>query len=233
MIAAVGFLTVFGGPRQPDDRTFLWFPLVGAAIGLALSGVWWSAEQLWSAPVAAAVVVAADLLITGMLHLDGLADSADGLLPHMDRERRLEVMRQPDTGAFALGLVPAVLLLRWSALLATDQIEPLSLVAIWAVSRTLIAAIPSLLPYARTTGLASDFIGGRGAWTLMALLPAVALAVAIDGLAGVAAVGVAVLAALLVIGLAQRRLGGFTGDVLGAVVIVTETAALLALAAAP
>src|SRR5829696_7389425 len=104
MLDALGFLTVAGRSRPPTRRVL----------------VWCGAANVWPAPVAAAIVVAADLGITGLLHIDGLADSADGLLPHLDRERRLAVMATPDVGAFGVAVVAAVLLLRFAALASTD-----------------------------------------------------------------------------------------------------------------
>ena len=83
MRRAVAFLTCLGGPAVPDARTLSWFPVVGAALGLVVGGAWWGAEQLWPPAVAAALVVALDLALTGLLHLDGLVDSADGLLPQV------------------------------------------------------------------------------------------------------------------------------------------------------
>ncbi len=123
MLSALGFLTVLGGARVPDARTMRWFPVVGAGIGGTLALVWVGATQLWPPAIAAALVIAADLALTGMLHLDGLADTADGLLAHLSPERRLEVMRRPDVGAFALAVVPTMLLVRWAAL-ATDLVDP-------------------------------------------------------------------------------------------------------------
>ena len=96
---AVAFLTPLGGARAPSSDALRWFPVIGLGLGLALGGIWWGAGRLWPAPVAAALVVAADLGLTGLLHVDGLTDSADGLLPPLDRERRLEVMAAPDVGA--------------------------------------------------------------------------------------------------------------------------------------
>ena len=116
MRRALAFLTPLFGASEPRPETLTWFPFAGAALGLVLGAVWWGAERIWPAAVAAAIVVAADLALTGLLHVDGLADSADGLLPHLDRERRLEVMAAPDVGAFGVAAVVAVLLLRWAAL---------------------------------------------------------------------------------------------------------------------
>lgn len=220
---AIAFLTPVGGAATPSPKALPWFPVVGAGIGAALGGVWWVAGELWPPVVAAAVVVAADLALTGLLHLDGLADSADGLLPHLPRERRLDVMAAPDVGAFGVGVAGAVLLLRWSAL-AVLRPDPALLAGLWCGSRTLMATVATTVPYARDEGLATAFLGGPLTWPI-----AVVGAVIAGVLAGVAAVGV--LAGLLVVALAKRRVGGFTGDVLGAAGVVGETAGLLVAAA--
>src|SRR5438128_11964309 len=137
---ALSFLTPIGGAAAPSPRALPWFPAVGAAIGAALGGVWWVSNEIWPPLVAAAVVVAADLALTGLLHLDGLADSADGLLPHLPRQRRLEVMTAPDVGAFGVGVSAATLLLRWSALAALRP-NPALLAGLWCGSRTLMATV--------------------------------------------------------------------------------------------
>lgn len=232
MLSAIGFLTVFGGARTPDRTTFLFFPLVGALIGGALAGVWVVSVEVWSPGIAAVLVVAADLAITGMLHADGLADSADGLLPHLARERRLAVMAAPDVGAFALAVVPVVLLARWAAL-ASDLVEPLSLVAVWTASRTVLAVVPALVPYARDRGLASTMAPGARPWITLWLVPAAGVLAVAQGPTGLVALAVLLGGAAGVVALAHRRVGGYTGDVLGACAVLAETAALLALAARP
>lgn len=230
MLSALAFLTVVGGARVPDRRTLRWFPVVGAGIGGALALVWTGGRELWPAGVAAALVLAVDLALTGVLHVDGLADTADGLLPHLERDRRLAVMRGPEVGAFALAVVPTVLLTRW-ATLATGLVEPLALVGLWAASRTAMAVVPALVPYARAGGLASPFLDGARRRVALWLVPAGAvLAVAHGGL-GLVALAAGLAAGALVVLTARRRLGGFTGDVLGAAGVLTETAALVALAA--
>ena len=224
MRRALAFLTPLFGASEPRPRTLAWFPFAGAALGLVLGAVWWGAERVWPAAVAAAIVVAADLALTGLLHVDGLADSADGLLPHLDRARRLEVMAAPDVGAFGVAAVVAVLLLRWAAL-ATTAPSPLLLGGLWCASRTAMAVAARKVPYARPGGLASAFLGGRTLSTaLIGAVLATGLAFAGPGVTGIAAVaGVVVLA--------RRRLGGFTGDVLGASGMVGETTGLLVAAA--
>ena len=231
MRRALAFLTPLFGASEPRPRTLVWFPFAGAALGLVLGAVWWGAERVWPAAVAAAIVVAADLALTGLLHVDGLADSADGLLPHLDRARRLEVMAAPDVGAFGVAAVGAVLLLRWAAL-ATTAPSPLLLGGLWCASRTAMAVAARKVPYARPGGLASAFLGGRTLSTaLIGAVLATGLAFAGPGVAGIAAVAGVVAGAAGVIAIARRRIGGFTGDVLGASGVVGETTGLLVAAA--
>lgn len=228
MLSAVAFLTVVGRGHAPDETTLRWFPFVGAALGGLLALVWIGGTEIWSPAVAAVLVVAVDLAVTGLLHVDGLADSADGLLPHLERDRRLAVLREPDVGAFALAVVPVVLLARWVAL-AGDLVEPEALVAVWIASRTLMAVIPALVPYARPEGLASPFLGGARRWFVAWLAPVAVLLAAAHQLVGLAAIAVGLLAAAGVVALARRRVGGFTGDVLGATAVVFETVTLIVL----
>jgi adenosylcobinamide-GDP ribazoletransferase len=230
--SAVAFLTVLGRSREPGPRTLDWFPVVGALLGLALGGLWWLVDRAWAAPVGAAIVVAADLGLTGMLHLDGVVDSADGLLPPLGRARRLEVMADPSAGAFGVGTAAVLLLMRWAALSA---IRPgvLLLAGLWCLSRTLGSAVARLRPYARTGGGLADGLSGPAsvAPLLSGIVAAAALAAAWRTGAGLAAVGAGALAAGLVVLLAERRIGGYTGDVLGAGIFVAETAGLVVAAA--
>jgi adenosylcobinamide-GDP ribazoletransferase len=233
VIEALGFLTVLGRAERPTPATLRWFPLAGLLIGAAVGLVWWLAGQAWSAGVAAALALVADLAVTGLLHLDGLADSADGLLPHLPRERRLTVMAEPGVGAFATAAVGAALLLRWSAL-AAHAPDVLLLAALWCGSRTLMAATVGTLPYARAEGgLVTTFQGQGDGWVLALLGGAGALVVggAADGVGGVVAVLGALAAGIGVLALGRRQLGGYTGDVLGAAGVVAETVGLVLAAA--
>lgn len=228
---ALAFLTCVGGHAAPSAAAVAWFPVVGAGLGGVLGGVWWLAERLWPAAVAAAVVVAADLALTGMLHLDGLVDAADGLLPPLEPDRRLDVMADPATGAYGVGVAVAVLLLRWAALTALAP-SPALLAALWCASRLVMAGVARKVRYARRDGgLASAFVPAVGGGVPVG---GILLGAALTGLGGGdAVVGVAVLglSAAAVVGLAVRRVGGFTGDVLGAAGVVGETAGLVAAAA--
>jgi adenosylcobinamide-GDP ribazoletransferase len=235
--SAVAFLTPLGGAVTPNPTAFSWFPAVGAAMGALLGLLWWSAEHIWPASVAAAIVVGADLALTGLLHIDGLVDAADGLLPHLERDRRLAVMREPSVGAFGIATGAAVLLARFAAI---EVLRPsiLLLTGIWCGSRAVMAVVPSLVRYARadTGGLATPFLAeGRVVPGIVAAATGAAglfcatmfwrpLGGAVAALSGVAA-------AALVVWFARRRIGGFTGDVLGAAGLVFETVALVVAAA--
>jgi adenosylcobinamide-GDP ribazoletransferase len=235
---AVAFLTVFGltgfGPSrvQPSPQALDWFPAVGCALGLGLGLFWRGATALMPALLAAALVVAADALATGGLHLDGLADTADGVLPPLPRARRLAVLRDPHTGAFGATALALLLVVRVAALAAFATGRPFLLGAVWCASRTAMAVTVQAVPYARREGLARAFTGstrsgavavvGFGLASLVALL---------DGAPALAAVVATAAGSAAVQWLAVRRLRGFTGDTLGAAGVVGETLALVVAAA--
>jgi adenosylcobinamide-GDP ribazoletransferase len=245
MRRALAFLTPIGRGGAPTLRTFDWFPVVGALIGLAVGGVWWLADRAWVPVVGAAVTVVVDAVLTGGLHLDGLADAADGLVPPMDRNRRLQVLRDPAVGAFGGVALVTVLLLRFGAFTTTPA-RPLVVAGLWCGSRTAMAVMARTMPYARPEGgLATAFvtspIGGTGSgWrnplrlgvgSTAALVGGALLAGVLTALGrgvwGLAGVGAEAVAAAGVGWLAWRRIGGFTGDVLGAAGVIGETVGLL------
>ncbi len=228
--SALAFLTPFGGAQPPQPAALAWFPAVGLGLGGALGGLWWGLDKTWPAPVAAAIVVAADLAATGMLHVDGLADCGDGLLAHLPRERRLSVMAEPQVGAFGVITVGATLLARFAALSALRP-SPRLLAGLWCLSRSAMALTVRSQPYARPEGgLASGFAGNT-----KTLAPGFAAAAGLllsqKPKRGLAAFLAATAAAGGTVALARRRLGGYTGDVLGAAGVMGETAGLLVAAA--
>src|SRR5262249_38135453 len=151
MRRALSFLTPLGRASVPDRHTMSWFPLIGALVGAIVGSVWWTADRLWPPAIAAALTVAADLALTGMLHIDGSANSADAWLPHMQRERRLEVMSESTIGAYGVAVTTSVLLLRFAAL-ASMSPSILLIAGAWCASRTVMAVAARALPYARTDG---------------------------------------------------------------------------------
>jgi len=230
---ALALLTTFGrrdGGGRIHARALPWFPVVGVVLGFVTGGTWWIAQQWWPRPVAAGLALVADAACTGLLHYDGVVDAADGLLPHATRERRLTIMRAPDVGAFGVVIVALVLILQ-AAALSSRAANVVLIVALWCAARALVAAVPALLPYVRTEGIASSLIDGARAWTALAIVPAVALGAFADGWAGATAIVAATIAGASVLAFAWRRLGGFTGDVLGAAIVLAQTTGLVVAAA--
>jgi len=232
MRSALAFLTVVGGAAPPDRRAATWFGAVGVLVGLAVGGAWWAAGELWPPLVAAVLAVGVDAWLTGMLHLDGLADSADGLLPPVPAPQRLAIMSAPDIGSFGVVALVVVLAARVAGF-ASQPPDILLVVGLWAAARSGMAVTLATVPYARPGGAAAGF--APGAPPTGALLTLVAAAVATVAAAPVVAGVVTLLAAaagfVAVVGLAWRRLGGYTGDVLGAAGVVAETVGLLVAAA--
>ena len=235
---ALAFLTPLGGSAVPTPAALRWFGIVGALVGATVGTVWWGAAQLLPLPVAAVVAVTADAALTGFLHLDGLSDTADGLVPPLPAERRLAVMSDPRAGAFGVVTVVVALLLRASvfATLDPDPRTILAVAALWSTARTAMAVAARSVPYARPTGLATAFLGPAPAraWMGTAATGA-ALALVLGGLGtvpatrGLLAVVAAAIGAAIVVTFARGRIGGFTGDVLGAAGVVAETTGLVLL----
>lgn len=239
MRRAFAFLSMFGGAASPTPMTFVWFPVVGVVLGLLVGGAWWASDRLWPSSVAAVVAVIVDLVLTGLLHVDGLADAGDGLLAPLTRERRLAAMSDPAIGAFGLVSVVAVLLLRVGAL-AASRPSILAVAGLWCASRTSMLGISLALPYARGDGIVRSFLGvaprSRAQRRILEVtvgagyLIAAALLVGARSVRGVAALGAELAAIVMVALLSWRRVGGYTGDVLGASGVVGETLGLLVLA---
>jgi len=226
--SAWALLTAVGGAAPVHERAVVWFGPVGLVLGAVLGGAWSGVGAVAPPFVAAVLVLALDAGLTGMLHLDGLADSGDGLIAPMDRDRRLAVMRAPDVGAFGVVTVVVALLLQ-AAALASGPASVLLLAGLWSLSRGLLAAAAAVLPCARRGGMGALLADRRScvAGAFAGVVPGAVVAFAV-GWRGVAAVLGALLGGVAVMTLARRRLGGYTGDVLGAVVVIAETAGLVA-----
>ncbi len=234
-LLALQFLTRLPvpGARSYDERllghSVLFYPWVGLIIGALLAAL---AILLAQAPVnlAAALILVAWVLLTGALHLDGLADSADAWVGgHGDRERTLAIMKDPNAGPVGVTLVVLVLLVKYAGL--QTLLSAPSQAAILLVPLLGRAAIPLLFlttPYVRPGGLGEAMAQHlpRGA-AVLTLTASVLLALTLTGpLPLLAAAGVfLVLRALM-----RRRLGGTTGDTAGALVETIEAAALAAAA---
>lgn len=213
----------------PPLAAAVWaYPLVGAVVG-ALVGVVFSLASVGLPPVAAALLaIGAGVLLTGAMHEDGLADLADGFGGGGTRERKLEIMRDSRIGSYGVIALVLVLGLRAETLAALPAGGAvLRMVGLGALSRALLPVIMFFLPPARADGL------GQAAGSVVAKLPmlaGLALAVILALPFGVLPAATMALVALALAILARQQIGGFTGDVLGAVQLLTETAGLCILA---
>ncbi len=240
-LVALSFLTVLpsGMRTEPSaaafPRAIAFFPVVGAAIGLLVAGFDLAARTVLQAPLVGALDLALLALVSGGLHLDGLADAVDGLLPPaMSVEERLGVMRSGTVGAFGVVAIALALLTEFAALAALDPaVRALALVVAVTLSRWSMALALWAWPYARLTGVGRAFKDGLGAGDA-AFATASALVIALLALGGAATAPV--LATLLVTGvigaLALRRVAGVTGDVCGAIGELSLAASLAALGGA-
>ena len=239
-------LTVLPVPARATRSTrgvLPWAPLIGLLLGGVATGVAVLGTR-WISPLAGAVLAVTVLaLLTRGLHLDGLADTADGLGPLRDRERAVEVMRSGDVGPFGVATLVLTLLLQVACaatLLATDD----GWLALWAavvVARLAMArtGLPGV-PVAAGSSLGRA-VAGTVSWSWLAataLVGAAAMAGAAWILAAPAdaawllvAAAVALLTAEVLHRRATARLGGTTGDVMGAISEVATTTYLLAAAA--
>jgi adenosylcobinamide-GDP ribazoletransferase len=237
LLSAMALLSRLPLPdHTPSGAASAWaWPVVGGALGALAALTATLCLTLGLTPgVTAAVTLACLALLTGGLHEDGLADTADGLFGGWTRERRLEIMKDSRIGSYGVLALLLVTLARWSALttvLAADAHWP-ALIAAGALSRAPMALIMALLPNARGSGF--SHATGTPALPIAGIGAGIAFAVALVLTGGTAFVMAALGAAasLALARSAQKRIGGQTGDILGASQQLTDAACLAALAAA-
>lgn len=234
---AVQFLTRLPTPRIEIDAaargtSVLFYPLVGLLLGALLALLHWPLATA-DAGLEAALLLLAWALLTGGLHLDGLADSADAWLgSHGDRDRALAIMKDPYSGPAGVAAVVLVLLLKFaalSALLWESAWEALIVAPL--LGRAALVALLLTTPYVRPQGIGAEHAAHLPRAGAIGVLAATGVAVVAylewDGLWVLAAVAAAIggLRYLML-----RRLGGTTGDTLGASCEIVEAAALVTLA---
>jgi adenosylcobinamide-GDP ribazoletransferase len=238
-LIAFQFLTIIPLPFtircEKDDlgRSTAFFPLVGLLIGGGLVAANWLLSPWFARPLCDALLITLVTLITGALHLDGLADVCDGLAARGSRERFLAIMKDSQVGAIgAVGLV-LVLLLKWQALVAVPtELKWQALLLFPALTRfgqvlTMIGA-----RRARQDGLGAAFAQGSGWMALfLAFVTVAAAAFYLLGLKGI----LALVAVCLFVAAGriffQRKLGGLTGDTIGCISELNEILVLLVLSA--
>jgi adenosylcobinamide-GDP ribazoletransferase len=245
-LAAVRFLTILPVPtrsRFTQTAETLptpiigsgYFPLVGLLLGalLVLWTLFLSVPLRLPSLLLAVLVLIAQILLTGGLHLDGLMDSCDGLFGGTSRERKLEIMRDSRVGSFGVLGGACTLLFKFAAFVAladSNYLLPLALLMVLPLARWAMVLAVYIFPSARAAGLGSNF---RQTVTrprlLVAAIISLIVVLAVGRLPGLAAWFGGTLAALLVGAWATRVLGGLTGDIYGAIEEVAEMVALLLL----
>lgn len=218
------------GSEMADSRYF--YGLVGILLGLVLAAAAWLLGLVLPPLVLAGVLVFLWATFTRFLHLDGLADTADALVHPTSRERALEIMKDTRLGSFAAGALILVLIIKFACLAVLPRPLLLAgLVAAPALGRAAAAMLSCLMPPARINQGLGAAISGGSPWPG---LVSAACALAVCLLAGLPTLWAALAALAAGVGLGawyHRRLGGVTGDTLGAAVEVCETAALLVISA--
>lgn len=238
LLAAIGFLTVVPlpvrwlGNEQDLGRSLIWFPLVGVLIGLFAALIDLGLGMLLPPTVVSVITVLILLTASGGLHMDGLADSADGFFSSRSRERMLEIMRDSRSGPMGVMAIGGLLLLKVTALAAVPaSLRPATIVLMPLAGRTALSVTLATLPYARGDGgLAGVFRPTRHQGPLAAAL-LIGGAWLLQGSAGLATAGVSLMVILLLTVYSKKKIGGFTGDTLGATCEITELIPALVAAA--
>jgi adenosylcobinamide-GDP ribazoletransferase len=235
LLAALAFLTrvpvYLSFDARDVGRSALFFPLIGAAIGAVQWGLFHAFSGRLSILLTAVLIVSLSAWATRAMHLDGLADFADGLAGGSSRGAALEIMRDPRVGSF--GAVALVLVLAVKIASIAELESPEALVLAPALARWASVPLGRFLPNAREGGgLGSALTDHVGTFELVG---ATALVVAlVAGLApwlGLLSWVAVALVSIVVGAIAMKRLGGVTGDVLGANVELSEACALVVAAA--
>lgn len=225
LLLALQFLTIFPiriarNVRAEDlSGSMVWFPPVGAALGALSALSFWIVLYLFSFHAAIVAALVALILFSGALHLDGFADMCDGFYGGRDRDRTLAIMKDSHSGAMAVIGVFCLLAMKIALLANLDEVWILrALIVIPAIGRWSMVWLCARSRYARSEGgTAAAYVGhvGKGGLLTATILCAV-IAAALLGWRGLAALAVSTLAAEIFRRYVERRIGGMTGDTLGA-----------------
>jgi adenosylcobinamide-GDP ribazoletransferase len=231
-IASLQFISAvpLGQPRPFDPKGIIvHFPLAGLAIGLVLALFDLLASSLWSPAVAGVLDVVLLAAITGALHLDGLADTADGLYGHHEPQKALAIMKDSRVGAMGLVIVVCVLLTKAAALGSIDQGRFLALTIVPAYARSAMIFGIRFLTYARgREGTGSPFFEAPLSALDFRFVAAPVILSLFLGWRGLLMNLFFVAATAVLIFIYRQKLAGITGDLLGAMVEIIETLLFLA-----
>ncbi len=240
LLAAIQFLTICPLPRglQPDEqalgRSLPFFPVVGLLIGAAVSLADWGLGRLFPCPVTSVLAVILLIAASGGLHLDGLADTADGFFSARPRERILDIMRDSRIGSMGVATIVSVVALKIALVASVPGPWRFWVLLLMPVAgRCALLVHLALLPYARPEGGLADLFHanrsrGHLLWAFLFLLGSGWLS---GGWPGMAAGAAAFVLTLPLAAWSLRKIGGLTGDTLGAACELTELAPALVAAA--
>lgn len=233
LVSAMRFLTVIPIPFK-KDASFVpkaavpFFPVAGLVIGVILALLDWFFGWCFNRTIAAALDVAILICLTGALHIDGLADSGDGLFSHKPTLKALEIMRDSRIGSMGMATVVVVLLIKFAALTGIESHRFLMLLLIPALARTGLVFAMLRLPYLRKEdGLAGPFFVSSLPWLFVVVLLLVLAALVYTGLTGLIVIAGYLVSTVLIMLFYHKRMGGVTGDMLGAMIEVQEAFLLL------
>lgn len=215
---------------QNIGHSLLYYPVAGTLIGVILSAVLLTLHSHTSSLLLAALILACWVIITGALHLDGLADSADAWLGGFgDRQRTLDIMKDPRCGPAAVVVLIIVLLLKLAALeyiITNQQWDTIFIACIF--SRTMLLPLFLTTPYVRENGLGSivaNHLPRLPAWWITGGV--LILLITLSGLTTMASIIVAIAIWLYIRHMMTSRIGGMTGDTAGATVEIMELVILV------
>jgi adenosylcobinamide-GDP ribazoletransferase len=229
--AAVQFLTICPLPAsikigEPElGRSTPYFPVVGILLGTAAACLDYGLTYLLPLPVASTLVVIFMIAVSGALHMDGLADTADGFFSSRPRQQMLDIMRDSRTGPMGVIAIVCVLILKVTLLTSVPQSARWWVLLLTPFAgRSALLVTMAVIPYARKEGgLAAIFYAHRSRYHLVWVIIALALVGwLVGGWAGLAAGLASFVFGLLFAVYVQAKIGGFTGDTLGAACELVE-----------
>lgn len=233
---AASFLTIV--PILPRGRiddesvaaSFGWFPLVGFAIAVALSIEDFILARFFDLTVRSILIVLSLTIVTGVLHLDGLADTADALGAGRDRSRALEILRDSQIGSFGAAAIFFALALKVVALATLYGARRYTAIfAAVGLARWAMVAVTDRIPYLRAEGAGSALLGGESERRNLAIasLTVVAAMLPLISWTVLSAIVTAIVIVLAMRAFYRRWLGGVTGDLIGACGEIVEVAVLI------
>jgi len=245
-VAALRFLTIIKIPFWSDEsatdatknfaKSLIYYPLVGLLLGLLLAGVYWLLRDFVPPLLMVGILLGLWVWLTGALHLDGLADCADGVAAsHKDVTTRDRIMKEPTIGAMAVITLIILLLLKFSALasifnqfVVPDRFFVLALIVTPVISRWAMAYMVYRYPYKRNSGVAAVLKENKSITVI--IVPTIVTLVIILiclGLAGLLLMALAIVAIHLIAAFYRSKLGGLSGDTYGAANEIMEAFVLV------